>query len=211
MTPPQIVMRPVSDLRPYPQNARTHSQEQIEQLAASIREFGFTNPVLTTVDGMIVAGHGRIEGAKLAGVAEVPTLIVGANWTPAQLRAYVLADNQLALNAGWDNDILKQELSDLSAEDFHIPVIGFDRDFVSALLADNPAGGLTDENEIPEAPKKPATRRGDLWLLGNHRLLCGDSTSPDDVIRLMDGNISVDEQNKNIKTIADYHLKAEAN
>ena len=102
-------------------------------------------------------------------VAEVPTLIVGVNWTPAQLRAYVLADNQLALNAGWDNDILKQELSDLSAEDFHIPVIGIDRDLVSALLADDLTGGLTDENEIPEAPKKPATRRGDLWLLGNHR------------------------------------------
>ena len=187
MTPPQIVMRPVSELKPYAQNARTHSQEQIEQLAASIREFGFTNPVLATADGMIVAGHGRIEAAKLAGVTEVPTLIVGANWSPAQLRAYVLADNQLALNAGWDNDILKQELSDLSAEDFHIPVIGFDNDLVTALLADDPTGGLTDENEIPEAPKKPATRRGDLWLLGNHRLLCGDSTNPEDVTRLMDG------------------------
>ena len=140
MTPSQIVMRPVSDLRPYARNARTHSHEQIEQLAASIREFGFTNPVLATADGMIVAGHGRIEAAKLAGVSEVPTLVVGANWTPAQLRAYVLADNQLALNAGWDNDILKQELSDLSAEDFHIPVIGFDRDLVSALLADDPTG-----------------------------------------------------------------------
>ena len=187
MTPPQIVMRPVSELKPYAQNARTHSQEQIEQLAASIREFGFTNPVLATADGMIVAGHGRIEAAKLAGVTEVPTLIVGANWSRAQLRAYVLADNQLALNAGWDNDILKQELSDLSAEDFHIPVIGFDNDLVTALLADDPTGGLTDENEIPEAPKRPATRRGDLWLLGNHRLLCGDSTNPEDVTRLMDG------------------------
>jgi len=187
MTPPQIVMRPVSELKPYAQNARIHSQEQIEQLVASIREFGFTNPVLATADGMIVAGHGRIEAAKLAGVTEVPTLIVGANWSRAQLRAYVLADNQLALNAGWDNDILKQELSDLSAEDFHIPVIGFDNDLVTALLADDPTGGLTDENEIPEAPKRPATRRGDLWLLGNHRLLCGDSTNPEDVTRLMDG------------------------
>ena len=191
MTPPQIVMRPVSELKPYAQNARTHSQEQIEQLAASIREFGFTNPVLATVEGMIVAGHGRIEAAKLVGISDVPTLVVGANWSPAQLRAYVLADNQLALNAGWDNDILKKELADLTAEDFHIPVIGFDHDLVTALLADPPTGGLTDENEIPEAPKKPATRRGDLWLLGNHRLLCGDSTSPDDVLRLMDGKRAV--------------------
>ena len=187
MPPPQIVMRPVSELKPYAQNARTHSQEQIEQIATSIREFGFTNPVLATAEGMIVAGHGRIDAAKLLGIEEVPTLVVGADWSPAQLRAYVLADNQLALNAGWDNDILKKELADLSAEDFYIPVIGFDQDLVTALLADEPTGGLTDENDIPEAPKKPATRRGDLWLLGNHRLLCGDSTSPDDVLRLMDG------------------------
>ncbi len=191
MPPPQIVMRPVSELKPYAQNARTHSQEQIEQIATSIREFGFTNPVLATAEGMIVAGHGRIDAAKLLGIEEVPTLVVGADWSPAQLRAYVLADNQLALNAGWDNDILKKELADLSAEDFYIPVIGFDQDLVTALLADEPTGGLTDENDIPEAPKKHATRRGDLWQLGNHRLLCGDSTSPDDVLRLMDGKRAV--------------------
>ena len=187
MTHPQIIMCPVSELKPYAQNARTHSSEQIEQLAASIREFGFTNPVLVTAEGMIVAGHGRIEAAKRAGVSDVPTLVVGADWSPAQLRAYVLADNQLALNAGWDDDLLKQELLDLSAESFDLGLIGFDAELVAGLLAAEPAGGLTDEDEIPEAPKKPATRRGDLWLLGNHRLLCGDSTHDADVIRLMDG------------------------
>jgi DNA modification methylase len=187
MTHPQLIMRPVSELKPFAQNARTHSPEQIEQLAASIREFGFTNPVLTTADGMIVAGHGRIEAAKRAGVSDVPTLVVGADWSPAQLRAYVLADNQLALNAGWDDDLLKQELVDLSAESFDLGLIGFDAELVAGLLASEPAGGLTDEDEIPEFPKKAATRRGDLWLLGNHRLLCGDSTHAEDVLRLMDG------------------------
>ena len=191
MTHPQIVMRPVSELKPYAQNARTHSPEQIEQLAASIREFGFTNPVLTTADGMIVAGHGRIEAAKIADVPDVPTLVVGADWSPAQLRAYVLADNQLALNAGWDDDLLKQELLDLSAESFDLGLIGFDAELVAGLLAAEPVGGLTDEDEIPEFPKKAATRRGDLWLLGNHRLLCGDSTRAEDVLRLMDGKRAV--------------------
>ena len=184
---PEVVMRPVSELKPYEHNARTHSPEQINQLAASIREFGFTNPVLITAEGMIVAGHGRVEAAKAAEIALVPTIAVGADWTPAQLRAYVLADNQLALNAGWDDDLLKQELADLSAESFDVGLVGFDAELVAGLLAAEPAGGLTDEDEIPEPPKKPATRRGDLWLLGNHRLLCGDSTSPEDVKRLMDG------------------------
>ncbi len=187
MTPPQIVMRAVSEMKPYAHNARTHSHAQIEQLAASIREFGFTNPVLATTEGMIVAGHGRIEAAKLVGISEVPTLVVGANWSPAQLRAYVLTDNQLALNAGWDKDLLKQELLELSSEDFNIDLIGFDDDFVTALLASDPDAGLTDEDSLPELPKSATTRRGDLWLLSNHRLLCGDSTSSDDVARLMDG------------------------
>jgi DNA modification methylase len=184
---PEVVMRPVSELKPYEHNARTHSPEQINQLAASIREFGFTNPVLVTAEGTIVAGHGRVEAAKAAQIGLVPTIVVGAHWTPAQLRAYVLADNQLALNAGWDDDLLKQELADLSAESFDIGLVGFDAELVAGLLAAEPTGGLTDEDEIPEAPKRPATRRGDLWLLGNHRLLCGDSTNPDDVTRLMDG------------------------
>ena len=184
---PEVVMRPVSELKPYEHNARTHSPEQINQLAASIREFGFTNPVLITAEGMIVAGHGRVEAAKAAEIALVPTIAVGADWTPAQLRAYVLADNQLALNAGWDDDLLKQELADLSSESFDVGLVGFDAELVAGLLAAEPTGGLTDEDDIPEAPKRPATRRGDLWLLGNHRLLCGDSTSPEDVTRLMDG------------------------
>jgi DNA modification methylase len=187
MTTPQIVIRPVSDLRPYARNARTHSHEQIEQLAASIREFGFTNPVLATADGMIVAGHGRIEAAKLAGVSEVPTLVVGANWTPAQLRAYVLADNQLALNAGWDRDTLREELAELQEAMFDISIIGFDALTIDGLLASELVVGLSDEDEVPEPPERPVTRPGDLWLLGKHRLLCGDSTVATDVDRLLDG------------------------
>jgi ParB-like chromosome segregation protein Spo0J len=187
MTTAEVVLRPVSELKPYAHNARAHSPTQINQLAASIREFGFTNPVLATGDGMIVAGHGFVEAAKAVGIETVPTIVVGADWSPAQLRAYVLADNQLALNAAWDDDLLKQELSDLSAESFDLGLIGFDPDLVAGLLAAEPTGGLTVEDEIPELPKQPATRRGDLWLLGNHRLLCGDSINPEDVISLMEG------------------------
>jgi ParB-like chromosome segregation protein Spo0J len=148
MTSPQIEMRSPSDLKSYTHNARTHSPEQINQLAASIREFGFTNPVLVTADGMIVAGHGRVEAAKAMGIAMVPTIVVGAGWSSAQLRAYVLADNQLALNAGWDDDLLKQELSDLAAANFNLDLIGFDAELVAGLLAAEPTDGLADEDEI---------------------------------------------------------------
>jgi DNA modification methylase len=187
----QIEMRRIADLKPYERNARTHSPEQVAQLAESIRQFGFTNPVLVTTGGQVVAGHGRIEAAKSAGIQDVPVLVVGADWTPEQLRAYILVDNQLAENAGWDKDILKMELADLSAADFDLGVVGFEPGFIAELLAPEPTVGLTDEDSIPEPPKQPVTRRGDLWLLGGHRLLCGDSTNPEDVTRLMDGKRAV--------------------
>jgi ParB-like chromosome segregation protein Spo0J len=183
----QIEMRRITDLKPYERNARTLSTEQVAQLVESIRLFGFTNPVLATAEGMIVAGHGRVEAAKLAGMTEVPTITVPEDWTPEKSRAYILADNQLAQNAGWDRDILRGEIAQLQAAEFDIGVIGFDAPTIDGLLAPQPTAGLTDEDAIPEPPKQPVTRRGDLWLLGEHRLLCGDSTSPKDVTRLMDG------------------------
>jgi DNA modification methylase len=183
----QIEMRRIDDLKPYARNARTHSPEQVAQLAKSIRQFGFTNPVLATADGMIVAGHGRIEAAKLDSLSEVPTLTVPADWPPEKLRAYILADNQLALNAGWDRDILRAELAALQAAEFDIGVIGFDAPTIDALLAPEPTAGLTDEDAVPEPAEQPVTQLGDLWLLGNHRLLCGDATVATDVERLLGG------------------------
>ncbi len=180
-------MRRIADLKPYERNARTHSPEQVAQLAESIRQFGFTNPVLATAEGMIVAGHGRVEAAKAAGLQEVPTLTVGANWSPEQLRAYILSDNQLAENAGWDRELLKLELADLSAANFDIGIVGFESEFVANLLAPEPTAGLTDEDTVPEPPERPVTRSGDLWLLGKHRLLCGDATVATDVERLLGG------------------------
>jgi hypothetical protein len=114
-------------------------------------------------------------------------LVVGEGWSPEQIRAYILADNQLAENAGWDKDLLKVKLADFSAANFDLGVVGFEPDFLAELLAPEPTAGLADEDSIPESPRQPVTRRGDLWLLGEHRLLCGDSTSSEDVIRLMYG------------------------
>ncbi len=183
----QIEMRQLAELKPYERNARTHSPEQIAQLAASIRLFGFTNPVFATAGGMIVAGHGRIEAAKLVGMITVPTITVPADWPPEKLRAYILADNQLAQNAGWDRDILRGELAELQTTEFDISVIGFDAPTIDGLLAPEPLVGLTDENAVPEPPERPVTRPGDLWLLGRHRLLCGDATVATDVERLLGG------------------------
>ncbi len=182
-----IEMRQLAELKPYERNARTHSPEQIAQLAASIRLFGFTNPVFATAGGMIVAGHGRIEAAKLVGLITVPTITVPADWPPEKLRAYILADNQLAQNAGWDRDILRGELAELQATEFDISVIGFDAPTIDGLLAPEPLVGVTDENAVPEPPERPVTRPGDLWLLGRHRLLCGDATVATDVERLLAG------------------------
>lgn len=173
----------VADLIPYARNARTHSNEQVAQIAASIREFGFINPVITDGLNGIVAGHGRVLAARKLKLKEVPTIDV-AGLTDAQKRAYILADNKLALNAGWDTDLLKVELAELKMEGFDLDLIGFDADELAALLAD-PTEGLTDPDEVPEVPADPVTVLGDTWLLGKHRLRCGDSTSADDVEGLM--------------------------
>ena len=173
-------------LIPYINNSRTHDARQVKQIAASIKEFGFTNPILIDEDNGIIAGHGRLLAADLLGIDEVPTITL-KGLTEAQRKAYVIADNQLALNAGWDLDSLKVELDRLAELDFDIDLLGFEDDFLSHLL-DEPTEGLTDEDAVPDAPENPVTVEGDVWILGNHRLMCGDSTSIDAVDKLMDGN-----------------------
>jgi len=175
----------LDDLVPYKNNARTHSEEQIDQIAASMKEWGWTNPVLVDEKGMIIAGHGRVLAARKLGVEKAPVL-VAKGWTEAQKRAYVLADNKLAMNAGWDEALLKVEIEALGDLNFDLDVIGFDPSELADILADQ-TKGLTDEDEIPDAPEKSVTKLGDVWLLGNHRLMCGDSTSADDVAMCLDG------------------------
>jgi DNA modification methylase len=183
----QIEYVETAKLVPYARNSRTHSDEQVAQICASIKEFGFTNPVLIDGEGVIIAGHGRTMAAQRLDMKEVPCLRLG-HLTDAQKKAYVIADNKLALNAGWDDEMLAIELKELNAEDFDLSLTGFDDDELAALLAEAVEEGLTDEDSVPEAPETPVTVEGDVWVLGNHRLMCGDSTSIDAVDKLMDGN-----------------------
>ena len=182
----QIELLLVSSLIPYARNSRTHSDEQVTQIAASIREFGFTNPVLIDSNGTIIAGHGRVMAAKKVGLAEVPCLRL-EHLSPSQIRAYVIADNKLALNAGWDDEMLKAELLTLQEEGFNTDLTGFSDDELNALLNSEIIEGQTDPDEIPEHPVEPVTKLGDIWVLGNHRLMCGDSTSIDAVQKMMNG------------------------
>ena len=175
-----------SALVPYARNSRTHSDERVQQIMGSIKEFGFTNPVLIDAEGVIIAGHGRTMAAQRLGMKEVPCLRL-SHLTDAQKRAYVIADNKLALNAGWDDAMLANELRNLKAEDFDLSLTGFNDDELNALLAEALEEGLTDEDAVPEVPAVPVTVEGDVWLLGRHRLMCGDSTSIDAVEKLMDG------------------------
>ncbi|HEY2615794.1 MAG TPA: site-specific DNA-methyltransferase, partial [Acetobacteraceae bacterium] len=158
---------------------RTHSHEQISQIAASIREFGFCNPVLVDADNLLIAGHGRLEAAKALGITEIPAIVL-EGLSDAQKQALRLADNKLALNAGWDDDLLRTELLDLRDVGFDLSVMGFGADELASIFADANAG-LTDPDDVPEAPLEPVTRLGDVWLLGRHRLVCGDATSEVDV------------------------------
>ena len=178
--------RKVSDLVPYARNSRTHSDEQVAQIAASIKEWGFTNPVLIEPDGGIIAGHGRVMAAQRLGLVDVPC-VIAEGWTEAQKRAYVIADNKLALNAGWDNELLAVEFGELADLGFDLDLTGFDADEIAALTPEEGTEGLTDEDAVPEVPEQPVTVEGDVWLLGRHRLMCGDSTSIDAVDKLMDG------------------------
>lgn len=180
-----IEMLEVSDLKPYEKNARTHSKAQVEQIAASIREFGWTNPVLIKDDLTIIAGHGRVMAAKSMGQTEVPCIRL-SHLTDAQVQAYVIADNKLATNAGWDEEILAAELQALADQGFQLDVIGFSDRELNALLTDNKEG-LTDPDEIPEAPSEPVSKLGDVWVLGKHRIICGDCTDKTAVDHLLAG------------------------
>jgi len=182
----EIVYKNVADLIPYARNSRTHDKDQVSQIVASIKEFGFTNPVLIDDEGLIIAGHGRVQAAQKLNLKTVPTICLDY-LTEAQKKAYVIADNRLALNAGWDFDMLKVELNDLNDLDFDVSLLGFDDKEINDILAD-PTEGLVDEDSTPDLVEDPITVEGDIWLLGNHRLMCGDSTSIDDVDKLMDGN-----------------------
>ncbi|MBI0539629.1 site-specific DNA-methyltransferase [Roseomonas sp. KE2513] len=164
----------VSDLVPYSRNARTHSPAQVAQIAASIREFGFTNPILVDGERGVIAGHGRLLAARQLGMTEVPTLEL-SHLTPAQRRAYILADNRLALSAGWNEDLLRVELAELGAEGFDLALTGFDEMEIASFLTE-PSSGLTDPDAVPSPPEVPVSRLGDVWLLGRHRLVCGDCT-----------------------------------
>jgi len=176
----------VNDLIPFINNSRTHSEEQVGQVAASIREFGFTNPILVDGDNRIIAGHGRLMAARKLGLESVPSIRL-THLSEAQKRAYVIADNKLALNAGWDEELLSLELGELKDIDFDLSLIGFSEDELAGLLVTELEDGLTDEDAVPEPPETPTTVEGDVWVLGNHRLMCGDSTSIDAVDKLMNG------------------------
>lgn len=175
-------MMPLDQLAPYARNARTHPEWQIAQIAASIVEFGFTNPLLIGDDGVIIAGHGRLQAAQRLGLPEVPVIVL-AHLSPAQRRALVIADNKIAENAGWDEELLKSELASLRLEAFDLELLGFSDEELDELLAsadldDTPPPALGDPDFVPDPPKAtPVTRRGMVWQLGEHRLMCGDSTS----------------------------------
>lgn len=178
--------RTLESLIPYARNSRTHSEEQIAQIAASIREFGFTNPILVDEAGGIIAGHGRAIAAHRCGMTEAPTITL-AHLSPTQRRAYVIADNKLALNAGWDDAALRIEFDELRDEGFDLELTGFTLDEIAALDPEEIPPGLTDEDAVPELQPEPISKPGDVWLLGKHRVMCGDSTSIDAVETLMDG------------------------
>lgn len=180
----QIEISLISDLIPYANNARTHSDEQVTQIASSIKEFGFNNPILIDKDNGIIAGHGRLEAAKKLGYTEVPTIKL-EHLTDTQRKAFILADNRIALNSGWDTTLLSLELKELDTE-LDLTSLGFDAKELAALLAPEQVEGNTDEDSVPEVPEEPITKLGDIYKLGNHRLMCGDSTDIESVERLMD-------------------------
>lgn len=184
-----LEMWPVDRPIPYDKNPRTHSETQVAQLVRSIQEFGFTNPILVDRDGIIIAGHGRLLAAKKAGLCEVPVIVLG-HLSDTQRRALVIADNKLALNAGWDDGLLAAELEALRADDFDMSLVGFSDDELSDLLdcgQEDGDGADPDEEDPGEPPADPKTKQGTLYVLDRHRLLCGDCRNPADVRRLLCG------------------------
>lgn len=185
-TTPTLNLRDIkiSALIPFATNSRTHSDAQVAQIAASIREFGFNNPVLIDGNNGIIAGHGRVLAARKLGLSVVPCVEL-SHMTPTQVRACVIADNQLALNAGWDFSLLKLEALQLADDQFDLTLLGFDDQFLDGLLTPSTPEGLTDPDDVPEVGDDPVSKLGDVWLLGAHRLTCGDATSATDVERVL--------------------------
>jgi DNA modification methylase len=187
----QIERWPLEQLIPYARNPRTHTEEQVAQIAASIAEFGFFNPVLVGADGVIIAGHARVMAARKLGMGEVPVIVLD-HLSQAQRRALVIADNRLAQNAGWDEEMLRVELEALREDDFHLDLLGFEDAEIEALLAqpDEAVTGNTDEDAVPETLDAAVTVPGDVWILGDHRLLCGDATVMTDVEKVLAGGLA---------------------
>ena len=186
---PTITSRRVDELIPYARNSRTHSDAQVAQIAASVREFGWTNPVLVDGENGIIAGHGRILAARKLGMDEVPCIEL-AGLTDTQRRAYIIADNKTAELAGWDNELLAIEFAELADAGFDNLLTGFTQDEIDALTPEQIPEGLTDEDAVPELQAEPVSKLGDVWVLGKHRVMCGDSTSIDAVERLMAGQLA---------------------
>lgn len=182
----KIEYRKVSDLLPYARNARTHSDAQVSQLAASIKEFGFNNPVAVDGEGMILCGHGRVMAAQKLGMTEIPTVCL-SHLSDTQKKAYILADNKLALNAGWDNDMLKVELEDLKFSNFDLDLVGFSTEELDEIMNRDEEPEVEDDDYTVAVPQEPKAKLGDIYILGKHRLMCGDSTSIQDVEKLMGG------------------------
>ena len=198
----QYYLADIEKLIPYARNSRTHSDQQIAQVAASIREFGFLNPVIIAEDNTILAGHARVLAARKLGLSKVPC-IKAESLTDAQKRAYIIADNKLSLNAGWDEDLLAVEISDLKDEAFDISLLGFEADELEKLFRSEADGNIKEDDfDIDSELQKPAvTKEGDLWTIGRHRLLCGDSTLKENYERLMQGakaNLTVTDPPYNV-------------
>lgn len=183
---PKIEMIACDALIPYSNNTRTHSEQQVIQIASSIKEFGFTNPILLDADNGVIAGHGRLLAAQKLSLTEVPCIRLN-HLDEHQKRAYIIADNKLALNAGWDDELLRLELGSLKDSGFDLALTGFDEDELATLLIPEEIEGLTDEDDVPEVPETPVTVEGDIWVLGNHRLMCGSATNPEHIENLTQG------------------------
>ncbi len=182
---------PIDKLIPYARNARTHTEEQVAQVAASIAEFGWTNPILVGADGIIIAGHARLAAARKLKMTEVPVIVLD-HLTETQRRALVLADNRLALSAGWDEEMLRVELEALKEDKFNLDVVGFTDDEIEEILAgpDHTRTGLPDDDAVPEEQEQTVTTPGDVWVMGDHRLLCGDATILADVEKVLAGDLA---------------------
>ena len=182
---PEIKMVAVNSLVPYARNARTHSDAQVAQIAASIAEFGFTNPILTDGARGVIAGHGRLAAARKLALTDVPVIEL-SHLTAIQKKAYILADNRIAANAGWDEELLKLELVELDEADFNLELMGFDAEEIERLLyGDDDNAGLTDDDAVPEVTEDAVTKPGDVWLLGEHKVICGDATKAEDYKALL--------------------------